>query len=179
MSESQYKIIYHQQLNNLSICLEVKKYLHSTFPADSTGTHSLYTTYQGYEVMFHVSTMLPYMPNNPQQVRASDHSKLRCEKLSNTSILKKSLVTCCVSKSDWKSRPLFSFFFFFYSLCFACPGLSVLPHQLLLLCSLCLPFFWWIGAGWGSVVQSFFYLKNLTNIPVLHILLCACTMTCL
>lgn len=37
-------------------------------PADSTGTHSLYTTYQGYEVMFHVSTMLPYMPNNPQQV---------------------------------------------------------------------------------------------------------------
>ncbi|CDQ89096.1 unnamed protein product, partial [Oncorhynchus mykiss] len=36
---------------------------------DSTGTHSLYTTYQGYEVMFHVSTMLPYMPNNPQQVR--------------------------------------------------------------------------------------------------------------
>lgn len=42
-------------------------------PADSTGTHSLYTTYQGYEVMFHVSTMLPYMPNNPQQVRAYEH----------------------------------------------------------------------------------------------------------
>lgn len=38
------------------------------FVADSTGTHSLYTTYQGYEIMFHVSTMLPYMPNNPQQV---------------------------------------------------------------------------------------------------------------
>lgn len=46
-------------------------------PADSTGTHSLYTNYQGYEVMFHVSTMLPYMPNNPQQVRANVHPYLR------------------------------------------------------------------------------------------------------
>ncbi|XP_062368427.1 LOW QUALITY PROTEIN: signal-induced proliferation-associated 1-like protein 3 [Cinclus cinclus] len=36
---------------------------------DSTGTHSLYTTYQDYEIMFHVSTMLPYTPNNRQQVR--------------------------------------------------------------------------------------------------------------
>ena len=36
--------------------------------ADSTGTHSLYTTYHGYEVMFHVSTMLPFTPTNPQQV---------------------------------------------------------------------------------------------------------------
>uniref|UniRef100_A0A8C3G430 Signal-induced proliferation-associated 1 like 3 n=1 Tax=Cyclopterus lumpus TaxID=8103 RepID=A0A8C3G430_CYCLU len=40
---------------------------------DSTGTHSLYTTYQGYEVMFHVSTMLPYMPNNPQQLLRKRH----------------------------------------------------------------------------------------------------------
>lgn len=39
------------------------------FPADSTGTHSLYTTYQDYEIMFHVSTMLPYTPNNRQQVQ--------------------------------------------------------------------------------------------------------------
>lgn len=37
--------------------------------ADSTGTHSLYTTYRDYEIMFHVSTMLPYTPNNKQQVR--------------------------------------------------------------------------------------------------------------
>lgn len=37
--------------------------------ADSTGTHSLYTTYKDYEIMFHVSTMLPYTPNNKQQVR--------------------------------------------------------------------------------------------------------------
>lgn len=35
---------------------------------DSTGTHSLYTTYQDYEIMFHVSTLLPYTPNNRQQV---------------------------------------------------------------------------------------------------------------
>ncbi|GLD60188.1 signal-induced proliferation-associated 1-like protein 2 isoform X1, partial [Lates japonicus] len=34
---------------------------------DSTGTHSLYTTYKDYELMFHVSTMLPYTPNNRQQ----------------------------------------------------------------------------------------------------------------
>lgn len=38
------------------------------FAADSTGTHSLYTTYQDYEIMFHVSTMLPYTLNNRQQV---------------------------------------------------------------------------------------------------------------
>ncbi|KAJ8405863.1 hypothetical protein AAFF_G00313000 [Aldrovandia affinis] len=40
---------------------------------DSTGTHSLYTAYQDYEVMFHVSTMLPYMPNNPQQLLRKRH----------------------------------------------------------------------------------------------------------
>ncbi|XP_076138700.1 signal-induced proliferation-associated 1-like protein 3 isoform X1 [Alosa pseudoharengus] len=40
---------------------------------DSTGTHSVYTTYQGYEIMFHVSTMLPYMPNNPQQLLRKRH----------------------------------------------------------------------------------------------------------
>lgn len=40
----------------------------SCVPADSTGTHSLYTTYKDYELMFHVSTMLPYTPNNRQQV---------------------------------------------------------------------------------------------------------------
>ncbi|KYO33077.1 signal-induced proliferation-associated protein 1-like [Alligator mississippiensis] len=41
--------------------------------ADSTGTHSLYTTYQDYEIMFHVSTMLPYTPNNPQQLLRKRH----------------------------------------------------------------------------------------------------------
>ncbi|CAB1339829.1 unnamed protein product, partial [Coregonus sp. 'balchen'] len=40
---------------------------------DSTGTHSLYTTYKDYEVMFHVSTMLPYTPNNKQQLLRKRH----------------------------------------------------------------------------------------------------------
>uniref|UniRef100_A0A6I8R7S2 Signal induced proliferation associated 1 like 1 n=1 Tax=Xenopus tropicalis TaxID=8364 RepID=A0A6I8R7S2_XENTR len=40
---------------------------------DSTGTHSLYTTYKDYELMFHVSTMLPYTPNNKQQLLRKRH----------------------------------------------------------------------------------------------------------
>ncbi|XP_063059540.1 signal-induced proliferation-associated protein 1 isoform X2 [Engraulis encrasicolus] len=40
---------------------------------DSTGTHSLYTRYQDYELMFHVSTMLPYTPNNTQQLLRKRH----------------------------------------------------------------------------------------------------------
>ncbi|KAL4613221.1 signal-induced proliferation-associated 1-like protein 1 [Arapaima gigas] len=41
--------------------------------SDSTGTHSLYTTYKDYEIMFHVSTMLPYTPNNKQQLLRKRH----------------------------------------------------------------------------------------------------------
>ncbi|XP_028914377.1 signal-induced proliferation-associated 1-like protein 1 [Ornithorhynchus anatinus] len=40
---------------------------------DSTGTYSLYTTYKDYEIMFHVSTMLPYTPNNKQQLLRKRH----------------------------------------------------------------------------------------------------------
>ncbi|XP_061610308.1 signal-induced proliferation-associated 1-like protein 1 isoform X1 [Phyllopteryx taeniolatus] len=40
---------------------------------DSTGTHSLYTTHKDYEIMFHVSTMLPYTPNNKQQLLRKRH----------------------------------------------------------------------------------------------------------
>ncbi|KAJ8290429.1 hypothetical protein GJAV_G00012750 [Gymnothorax javanicus] len=40
---------------------------------DSTGTHSLYTTYKDFEIMFHVSTMLPYTPNNKQQLLRKRH----------------------------------------------------------------------------------------------------------
>ncbi|XP_023135952.2 signal-induced proliferation-associated 1-like protein 1 isoform X1 [Amphiprion ocellaris] len=40
---------------------------------DSTGTHSLYTRYQDYEIMFHVSTMLPYTANNTQQLLRKRH----------------------------------------------------------------------------------------------------------
>lgn len=40
---------------------------------DMTGSHSLYTMYEGHEVMFHVSTMLPFTPDNPQQVERKRH----------------------------------------------------------------------------------------------------------
>ena len=35
---------------------------------DTTGMQSIYTVYQGHELMFHVSTMLPYSKENKQQV---------------------------------------------------------------------------------------------------------------
>ena len=35
---------------------------------NSTGTTSVYTVFEGHEVMFHVSTMLPYSKENRQQV---------------------------------------------------------------------------------------------------------------
>ncbi|CAG2066462.1 unnamed protein product [Timema podura] len=38
-----------------------------------TGKHSVYTIYEGHEVMFHVSTMLPYSKDNRQQVERKRH----------------------------------------------------------------------------------------------------------
>lgn len=35
---------------------------------DTTGTHSIYVKYQAHEIMFHVSTLLPFTPSNKQQV---------------------------------------------------------------------------------------------------------------
>ena len=35
---------------------------------DTSGTHSIYNTYNDCEVMFHVSTLLPFTPNNKQQL---------------------------------------------------------------------------------------------------------------
>ncbi|XP_078475206.1 GTPase-activating Rap/Ran-GAP domain-like protein 3 [Lampetra planeri] len=40
---------------------------------DTTGTHAVYTIYQGHEIMFHVSTMLPYSKDNRQQVERKRH----------------------------------------------------------------------------------------------------------
>lgn len=40
---------------------------------DSTGTHSVYTTFQDCEIMFHVSSMLPFTPNNRQQLLRKRH----------------------------------------------------------------------------------------------------------
>lgn len=53
----------------LWFCACLTSFIITLFSADSTGTHSLYTTYKDFELMFHVSTLLPYMPNNRQQVR--------------------------------------------------------------------------------------------------------------
>ena len=38
------------------------------FLDDSTGLYSVYAEHQGNELMFHVSTLLPYTPNNTQQL---------------------------------------------------------------------------------------------------------------
>lgn len=38
---------------------------------DTTGIRSVYTVYQGHEIMFHVSTMLPHSKENKQQVRVN------------------------------------------------------------------------------------------------------------
>lgn len=63
-------------------CVDGRRLLNPFVPrvclcaADSTGTHSLYTRYQDYEIMFHVSTMLPYTANNTQQVQSTSSSAL-------------------------------------------------------------------------------------------------------
>ena len=43
-------------------------YLFSVYADNSTGKQSLYTVFQGHEIMFHVSTLLPYHAENKQQV---------------------------------------------------------------------------------------------------------------
>ena len=40
---------------------------------DTTGTHSYYTTFNNNEIMFHVSTMLPFTPSNKQQLLRKRH----------------------------------------------------------------------------------------------------------
>ncbi|XP_013787544.1 signal-induced proliferation-associated 1-like protein 2 [Limulus polyphemus] len=40
---------------------------------DASGLYSVYSSYQNREIMFHVSTMLPYTPNNKQQVLRKRH----------------------------------------------------------------------------------------------------------
>jgi len=40
---------------------------------DTTGTDSIYTVYDGYEIMFHVSTLLPYQENDQQRVERKRH----------------------------------------------------------------------------------------------------------
>lgn len=40
---------------------------------DSTGTHSVYAVHRDCEIMFHVSTLLPFTPNNRQQLLRKRH----------------------------------------------------------------------------------------------------------
>lgn len=40
---------------------------------NTTGTHSVYTTFEDYEIMFHVSTLLPYRKSDPQQLERKRH----------------------------------------------------------------------------------------------------------
>jgi RAP1 GTPase activating protein 1 len=41
--------------------------------AGTTGEHSIYTVFKGYEVMFHVSTLLPFYSNDKQQLERKRH----------------------------------------------------------------------------------------------------------
>lgn len=38
-----------------------------------TGKFSVYTIYEGHEIMFHISTLLPYSRDNRQQVERKRH----------------------------------------------------------------------------------------------------------
>eukprot|EP01090_Pellita_catalonica_P007893 TRINITY_DN18505_c0_g1_i1.p1 TRINITY_DN18505_c0_g1~~TRINITY_DN18505_c0_g1_i1.p1 ORF type:complete len:555 (+),score=82.97 TRINITY_DN18505_c0_g1_i1:109-1665(+) len=40
---------------------------------DQTGKESVYTVWEGNEIMFHVSTLLPYTENDPQQIEKKRH----------------------------------------------------------------------------------------------------------
>nr|CDS32344.1 GTPase activating Rap:RanGAP domain 3 [Hymenolepis microstoma] len=40
---------------------------------ETTGTESIYTIYEGHEIMFHVSTLLPISPDNRQQIERKRH----------------------------------------------------------------------------------------------------------
>jgi hypothetical protein len=39
----------------------------------STGLESVYTTHENFEIMFHISTLLPYTPNDEQQLERKRH----------------------------------------------------------------------------------------------------------
>lgn len=54
------------RLHGFCLCFSVLYYCISV--GDMTGEYSAYTIYEGHEIMFHVSTMLPYSKDNRQQV---------------------------------------------------------------------------------------------------------------
>lgn len=62
-SKYPYGVLYEKCLNHVNSV----PYLFSV-TANATGTESIYTVYEGHEIMFHVSTLLPHSLENKQQV---------------------------------------------------------------------------------------------------------------
>ena len=52
---------------------------------DLTGTHSIFTHWRGIEIMFHVSTMLPFEMNDPQKVSQSGF-RIRARNVSDSTL---------------------------------------------------------------------------------------------
>lgn len=69
-TESHLSIRTNVYVHKISIYLPPIKNVHvpSKFEGDTTGRDTIYTVYEGHEVMFHISTMLPYSADNKQQV---------------------------------------------------------------------------------------------------------------
>jgi len=66
---SVHQVLYSKTVHWFVIYMPVNYlYLLLLYAADSTGLESLYTQLGDYEIMFHVSTLLPFTPNNRQQV---------------------------------------------------------------------------------------------------------------
>lgn len=96
--------------------------------ADSTGTHSLYTRYQDYEIMFHVSTMLPYTANNTQQVKVAQIREQTFAFLSQLLKLQNRLVSL-PRLSSLLEKTKFSLLISVHSLAKALEKASVLPNR--------------------------------------------------
>ncbi|KAK7907200.1 hypothetical protein WMY93_015812 [Mugilogobius chulae] len=64
-----YRVIFRtSELNTLRGSILEDAIPSTSKHADSTGTHSMFTTYKDYEIMFHVSTMLPTRPTTNSSV---------------------------------------------------------------------------------------------------------------
>lgn len=69
---------FHQFLTFLGETIELRNWRGyraglDTSGSNLTGTHSIYTKWQGYEIMFHVSPLLPYIPGDKQQLERKRH----------------------------------------------------------------------------------------------------------
>lgn len=68
---------FNEFLNFLGDRVELKGFNHYNGGLDttnnSTGEHSVYTKWNGYEIMFHVSTLLPYKEGCEQQIERKRH----------------------------------------------------------------------------------------------------------